>query len=232
MRKGPVIADAPVIVDCAQGTPEWYEARRGIPTASEFHSVIAKGAGKVRRSYMLRLAGEILTGYVEEAFSNAHTERGHQLEAEARDLVVFDVPDLHQVGFIKRYIPDVGWIGCSPDSLSGATGMLEIKTKLPHLQLEVLAAGKTPPAHIAQCQGAMWVAAREWIEFVSYWPGLPLFRERIYPDPDYRDMLAAEIKAFNQELAEIVSSVSKLPCTPKSTRLQTNTITFKNLDGE
>ena len=36
------------IFDCKQGTPEWHEARRGIPTASAFHSILAKGAGKVR----------------------------------------------------------------------------------------------------------------------------------------------------------------------------------------
>ena len=28
------------IVDCEQGTPEWYAARLGIPTASEFKTII------------------------------------------------------------------------------------------------------------------------------------------------------------------------------------------------
>lgn len=31
------------IVNCEQGTPEWFEARKGIPTASEFSTVMAEG---------------------------------------------------------------------------------------------------------------------------------------------------------------------------------------------
>lgn len=31
------------IIDCEQGTPEWFEARKGIPTASEFSTVMAEG---------------------------------------------------------------------------------------------------------------------------------------------------------------------------------------------
>lgn len=31
------------IIDCAQGTQEWFEARKGIPTASEFSTVMAEG---------------------------------------------------------------------------------------------------------------------------------------------------------------------------------------------
>jgi hypothetical protein len=56
---------APRIIECQQGEPEWFAARLGIPTASEFSTVMAKGkdGGKsvTRRTYMLKLAGEILT---------------------------------------------------------------------------------------------------------------------------------------------------------------------------
>jgi hypothetical protein len=31
------------IFDCEQGTPEWFEARKGIPTASEFSTVMSEG---------------------------------------------------------------------------------------------------------------------------------------------------------------------------------------------
>ncbi|KKB09377.1 lambda exonuclease family protein [Devosia chinhatensis] len=31
------------VFDCDQGTPEWFEARKGIPTASEFSTVLAEG---------------------------------------------------------------------------------------------------------------------------------------------------------------------------------------------
>ena len=60
--------------------------------------------------------------------------------------------------------------------------MMEVKTKLPHLALECLLRGEFPTEHKAQCQGALWVAEREWIDLVAYWPKLPLFVARAYRD--------------------------------------------------
>ena len=34
---------SPEIIDCEQGTPEWFAARAGIPTASEFSTVLSEG---------------------------------------------------------------------------------------------------------------------------------------------------------------------------------------------
>ena len=56
------------------------QCRAGIPTASEFHTVMAKGKGwrkpNTRKTYLLKLAGEIITGEPMESFTNAHMERG------------------------------------------------------------------------------------------------------------------------------------------------------------
>jgi hypothetical protein len=107
------------IVECDQGTDEWFRARMGIPTASEFSTVMAQGRGgaesKTRKTYMLKLAGELLTGEPMDKFGNAHTERGKEMEPEARNLYAFMQdcePQL--VGFIRN-----GQKGCSPDSLIG-----------------------------------------------------------------------------------------------------------------
>jgi hypothetical protein len=183
-----------------QGTPEWLRARMGIPTASMFATVMAKGEGKTRRTYMLTLLGERLTGEPSESYSNAHMERGKEMEAEARDMYVFmqDV-ECKQVGFIRN-----GDRGASPDSLVGPNGGCEIKTKLPHLQLDVLLRDRLPPEHLAQCQGFLWVAEREWVDFVSYWPKLPLFVKRVYRDEAYIKNLADEVAHFNSELANLV----------------------------
>jgi len=68
------------IIECEQGTPEWLAARAGIPTASEFHTVMAvgKNGGKslTRIAYLNKLAGEILTGEPMENFVSAAMERG------------------------------------------------------------------------------------------------------------------------------------------------------------
>lgn len=195
------------IFDCEQGSPEWFECRRGIPTASEFDTVMATGRGggesKTRRTYLYKLAGEILTGEQMYSYSNDHMERGKEMESEARDMYVF-LTDLEtaKVGFIRN-----GQKGCSPDSLIGADGMLEIKTKLAHLQCEVLACDEFPSEHKAQCQGQLWVAEREWVDFVSYWPKLPLFAKRVFRDEPYIKKLSAAVDRFNNELADLVEKI-------------------------
>lgn len=183
-----------------QGTPEWLACRLGIPTASRFATVMAKGEGKTRREYMLKLLGERLTGEPAESYKNDHMERGQAMEAEARDTYEFmqDV-ECKRVGFIRN-----GDRGASPDSLVGTDGGCEIKTKLPHLQLDVLLRDRLPPEHVAQCQGFLWVAEREWIDFVSYWPKLPLFVKRVYRDEDYIKNLASEVSKFNAEMADLM----------------------------
>lgn len=199
-----------IFTDLTQGSDEWRRARAGIPTASEFATVLAKGKGggesKTRRTYLMKLAGEILTGEPSESYSNAHMERGHAMEPEARAAYEWEHDaEAKLVGFIRN-----GDKGCSPDSLIGDDGMLEIKTKLPHLHLECLLRDDFPPEHIAQCQGALWVAEREWIDLAIYWPGLPLVVRRAYRDNGYIANLAGAVAAFNEELAEIVEKVRRI----------------------
>jgi len=199
----------PQIIDCEQGTPEWYAARRGIPTASEFKTLlgIKKDArDKVtRRTYMLKLAGEILTGECMESYSNDHIERGKAMEAEARKLYEFmEDAEPQRVGFIVN-----GPKGCSPDSLIGKLRMLEIKTNLPHILIERLIKDEFPPEYKAQCQGALWVAEREEIDIACYWPKLPLFVKRAYREPAYIKELEAAVSSFNAELAETVERIRR-----------------------
>jgi hypothetical protein len=185
-----------VIFNCEQGSPEWFEARRGVVTASCFPDVLAKGQGLTRGKLLRTLAGEVITGKVEEGYSNGHMERGQVMEAEARDYYAeVKGVDPVLVGFMKR-----GRIGCSPDSLIGEDGMLEIKTKMPHLQLEVLDKGVLPSSHVAQVQGQLLVSGRMWCDFVSYWPGLPIFITRVTRDTAYMANLQEELNRFIAEM--------------------------------
>ena len=192
--------------DLEQGTPEWRQARAGIPTASAFKSLLAKGEGKMRKTYMHKLAGEIITGEPAENYSNGYMERGHALEGEARDLYAFMADaEPAQVGFIRN-----GAKGCSPDSLIGNDGMLEIKTQAPHLLIETLLADKFPSEHVAQCQGALWVAEREWIDLVVYYPSMPVFTKRAHRDEAYIAELSKAVDIFNAELNELVEKINRI----------------------
>ena len=184
------------IIDVEQNTEAWKLARIGIPTASQFAAVRAKGEGKVRRSYMMKLIGEIMTGEPCENYTNEHMERGHTVEPDARNLYAFRMDvDPTPVGFVRN-----GRKGASPDSFIGDNGICEIKSKLPHLQAEVLLANRLPPEHVAQCQGLLWVCEREWLDFVSYWPRMPLFVKRVYRDEEYIKALAHEVDLFLNEM--------------------------------
>ena len=194
-----------IFTDLEQGSPEWFATRAGIPTASRFATVMAKGEGKTRSEYMRKLAGEILTGEPSEQFSNAHTDRGSAMEDEARDAYAFiNDAEIRRVGFIRN-----GNKGASPDSLVGANGGLEIKTALPHIQIDRLERDRLPPEHKAQVQGNLWIAEREWWDFVSYWPRLPVLTVRVYRDEDYIANLAGEVDRFNDELGALVDRIRR-----------------------
>lgn len=192
------------IIDCEQGSLDWHRARLGIPTASRFADILAKGDGKMRARYLRDLAGEIYTGEPDtEGFTNAHMERGKLWEADARDHYAFtnDV-EPQQVGFIRN-----GRAGASPDSLIGNAGGLEIKTALRHIQIERLQRGGMPPEHKAQVQGCLWITGREWWDFMSYAPGLPPLIVRVPRDEAYIDQLTKAVDAFNEELDALVASL-------------------------
>jgi hypothetical protein len=199
------------IIDCDQNSPEWIAARCGIVTASEMSTVMAKGRSggesKTRRTYLCKLAAERLSGQPVQVWAgNAHTERGHALEPEARNLYAFmRDADPKLVGFMKR-----GPVGASPDSLIGEDGLLEIKAKLGHLQIEILETGEMPPEHKAQVQGQLWVSGRKWVDFMSYSPGLPPFIQRIERDPIYIAELAKATKVFLDELDVLTARIAKM----------------------
>jgi len=194
------------VYDCEQGSEDWFRARMGIPTASEFGTVLAPRAGsegKMRRTYLHKLAGEIITGEPMERYGNAHMDRGHEMEAEARSLYAFmSDADPTQIGFLRN-----GQKGCSPDSLIGDAGMLEIKTKLPHLLIDCILKDDFPAEHKAQCQGALWVSEREWVDIAVYWPRMPMFVKRAYRDEEYISKLSDAIDAFNADLAVVVDRI-------------------------
>lgn len=202
------------IIDCEQGTPEWFAARLGLPTASEFKTILAvKKEAKdkaTRRKYMHTLIGEILTGEIVESYTNANMDRGKVMEDEARSLyAMMKDADPVRVGFIRN-----GQKGASPDSLLDANAGLEIKTAVPHIQIDRILRDELPPEHRAQVQGNLWVAEREWWDFVSYWPKLPLFVKRVYRDESYIAELAKAVDQFNDELQETLATVRRYGMSP------------------
>lgn len=198
-----------IVHECEQGSPEWFARRMGIPTASEFSTIMASGkdggTSKTRATYMRKLAGEVLTGEMADSYTNGHMERGKAMEDEARNMYALEYnADPIRVGFVTNF-----HAGCSPDSFIGDRGGLEIKTALPHIQIERLEKNDLPPEHRAQVQGSIWLCERDHWDFVSYWPKLPLLRVRVFRDDGYIATVAGAVKKFNDELAELVERIRR-----------------------
>jgi hypothetical protein len=183
-----------------QNSAEWIQCRLGVPTASRFKDVMAKGKGITRANYLYDLAGEIVTGAAATHYHDANMLRGELLQPEARDLyAVLTDFEPFQIGFIKN-----GRIGASPDYLVGVDGIVEIKTRLPRLQIELLVEDKVPNENWAQIQGQLLVSGRQWVDFLSYSPGLPPFLRRVYSDSDYQMDLTQELEEFVKDLDRVV----------------------------
>lgn len=197
------------IIDREQGSADWFAARLGIPTASEFHTVMAVGkqGGRsvTRVAYLNKLAGEILTGEPMPSYTNDDMERGKLMEDEARDLYAFmHGVEPQRVGFVRN-----GNKGASPDSLLVGNGGLEIKSAAAHIQIARLLADELPSEHKAQVHGSMWVCERDWWDFISYCPKLPLFVKRVYRDEAYIARIAQEVELFNIELQQTIDYIRR-----------------------
>lgn len=204
------------ILNHKQGSPEWLDARSGIVTMSRLKDLLvngkdASGFGSGAISYMHELIGERMTGEALPWQGNAHTERGHEMEPIARELYEQATGNAtEEVGIIIRDVlrsNDVYCVGYSPDGLVGQDGAIEIKSKLPKFQVEVLLSGEIPKEHIAQIQGGLWASQREWLDFVSYWPGMPLFVKRAYRDEKMISLIAERVEAFYAEMERRMAMV-------------------------
>jgi predicted phage-related endonuclease len=129
--------------------------------------------------------------------------RGKEQEAIARTLYIEHTGNVvEECWFLKN-----GNIGYSPDGLIGDEGLLEIKSKLAHLQADILLSGEVPGEHVAQIQGGLLVSGRQWLDFVSFCPGMPLFIKRVRQDDNLIGELVSELSKFENELSETVQKI-------------------------
>ena len=203
-----------LIHDCEQGSEQWKSLRSGLPTASNFSSLItSKGEpSKSLAGYALTLAGELFAGKPLETWEgNVWTERGKELEAEAIRLYEFaHDATVDRVGFITD---DARQAGCSPDGLVGNDGMVEIKCLKPENHIKAILyfqdKGKCPTDHVQQTQGQMLIADRYWCDLIFYHPDLPLLVIRQLPDENIQNALIEGISNVTAERDRIVDALRR-----------------------
>lgn len=196
--------------DFEQGSPEWFEVRRGIVTSSRMSEVLAGGSAvdsKSRTKLLHLLAGEILSGVPMETYSNADMERGKIMEPLAIEHYSFTRGvEVQKIGFVRRTIydslaPDLV-IGSSPDGLIGDDETLEIKTMRPDLMVAfVLGDNRFPVEHVAQCQSTLWATGRKVANLMLYYKGMPFApRFRLERDEVYISRMREETETFYHDL--------------------------------
>jgi len=195
------------VIDCEQGTPEWFENRAGLPTASCFDKIITTKGEKSKqyKKYLLQLAGEAIIKGKEDSYQSSAMTRGIELEPQARAMyeMVNDV-DVKEVGLC---IMDDSSCGCSPDGLAGDDGGVEIKCPTLAVHCEYLLGGKLPTKYFQQVQGSLYVTGRDWWDFMSFYPGMKPLIVRVTPDREWHDKFRVIIAEFNRELAETIKKL-------------------------
>jgi len=158
---------------------EWWDARRGLPTASCADKILTP-TGKLSaqsRQYMNELLADRL-GFGDEPMEPTEWMlRGIELEPEARGF--YELLTGHavtQVGFITN---DDATAGCSPDGIielpgCGPHGMKGWEVKAPKASTHIgyLLGGGLPDYYKPQVHFSMAVTGlKEWV-FMSYYPGM------------------------------------------------------------
>jgi putative phage-type endonuclease len=199
-----------------QRTEEWFDARMGCVTASRTADVMAKtksGYAASRDNYMAELMCERLTGASQGGFSSAAMQWGTETEPQAR--MAYEIltgRTVEETGFVLH--PQIEHFGASPDGLIGEDGLIEIKCPNTNTHISTLLDEKIPHKYVIQMHVQMICTERNWCDFVSFDPRLPvsmqMFVKRVELDQKLKDEILSEVWKFLEELdAKIQALASK-----------------------
>lgn len=209
--------------DIEQGTDQWLDLRRGMITASVIGRLITpktiKPAGNPdSRAPIAELAAERITGWSEPNFANWDMQRGTDCEPIARNMYSEHHAPVTEMGFMVR--DDWGFkIGFSPDGLVADDGLIEVKCPRAKGHVQTILSGEVPSQYMAQCQTGLLVSGRDWVDFVSFCGGLPLWKTRVTPDQRWVDAILETAQQTELAIESMVNryqgAVIGLPATER-----------------
>ena len=196
------------LIDCEQRSPEWFEHRRGVLTASQFGDWLTK-SGKVAEKARLTAASKCLAeahGFPDPSpYESDDMKRGVQLEPFALEAFSKQMDfAVDTIGFAKSLH---GAFGCSPDGIMDNGEGLEIKCPRMSKLIQYIKTDELPDEYKAQVHGSMAVTGAKAWWFVAFSPAAPLFVKLVERDEYTEDMFAG-LKAYHeyyQELSELIS---------------------------
>ncbi len=196
-----------------QGSGHWHQLRCGLLTASEFDRIITPtlkiAANAKERAHCWELAAQRITNYVEPQYVIDAMLRGHTDEIIARELYSKHFAPVTECGFVTNS----KWgftLGCSPDGLVGADGLIEVKSRGQRFQVETVCNffedGSTPDDFTLQVQGQLLITEREWCDLVSFSGGLPMVTMRVLPNPEIQNAILDAAEKFEARINEVVAT--------------------------
>lgn len=157
-----------VIHNHEQRSPEWWACRAAKLTGSNALTIAT--AGKGLETYCYEVLAQKYAVTQEESYSNHHTERGIELEADAR--ILFELQTgkrVTEVGFIERD----EYSGASPDGLiEDEKAIIEIKChqNAKHFKLMVHGEKEIEKGYLYQMHMEMMCARYDHGYYVAYNP--------------------------------------------------------------
>ena len=195
-----------IVINIEQGSEAWFQERCGRFTASKFSTLMSGKSTKGYKDLILDIAGEAITGEVEESYSNANMERGKDLEPEARQEFTELISDVKEVGFCLPDSDIAEWCGVSPDGMLPDGAILEIKCPLRKTHLNYLRNDRLPNEYKWQVQGQIFVTGAPYGYFMSYYPNMKPFILKVERDEQMITDLETRIKEAITEVKEIIKS--------------------------
>lgn len=220
-----------VLPELQQGSPEWHDQRRGLVTASVVGKLLTPSLkvadNDVSRGLTATLVAERITGWTEETPMTSDMWRGVESEPFAREIYSEHYAEATEVGFMLREEDD--WsLGYSPDGLVGDDGLIEIKSPRAKTHLKTILADEVPAHYMAQCQAGLLVSGRDWIDFVSYCGGMPLYVKRVLPDEKWAEAIEAACRTFEWNAGHIVADYrQRVAAMPQTERIDFNTVELR-----
>ncbi len=195
--------------DIEQNTDAWLDLRVGKLTGSGVKTIMAnygKAFGEPAKKLAVSVAREQVTGSrgVNESYSNAHMQRGHDQEPAARILYENQYfVDVTNGGFF-----DSGKLGCSPDGLVMSDGLIEIKSVLDHVQYATIKRGGFDPVYKWQLYFNLKESNRGWIDYVSYCADFPTSTQ-LYVHRTYKQECTEPFKMIDLRINEFFNLVDE-----------------------
>ena len=199
--------------DIEQGSDEWHAIRCGSLTASEMRLILTPtlkvASNEKERAHLYELLGQRITGHTEASYISDDMLRGREDEIEARIRYAEHFAPVTECGFVTR---DMGGylIGYSPDGLVGEYGLIECKSRRQKYQIETILADEVPSEYMLQIQTGLLVTGRNWLDFISYSAGLPMFVKRVWPDAVVQDAIIEAAYQFEQRLQVAVAKYERM----------------------